>query len=60
MSEDGQDWIFINGMPMLCERKRIARQQKIETWLTLYQLKRELGLGEVEEPHISAPLDYVV
>ncbi len=59
MLKDGQDWIFVNGIPLLCEKKRIARQQKVETWLTLYQLKRELGVTETEEPHVSARLDYV-
>jgi hypothetical protein len=58
MSEENQEWIFINMIPMLCEKKRIMRQQKVETWLELYQLKRELEIAKAEQP-ISPSLGYV-
>jgi hypothetical protein len=44
VSEENLDWIFVNMIPMLCDKSRIAKQQKIETWLSLYQAVAELGL----------------
>ncbi len=44
MAEEILDWIFVNMVPMLCEKVRITKQQKIETWLSLYQTVAELGL----------------
>ncbi len=59
MPEENQDWIFVNRIPLLCEKNRIMRQQKVETWLDLYKLTRELGIAKAEQPHTTAPLDYV-
>ncbi len=44
MAEEFLDWIFVNMVPMLHEKVRIAKQQKIETWLSLYETVTELGL----------------
>jgi hypothetical protein len=30
---------------MLCERRRVAKQFQIETWLDLAQVVKELGIG---------------
>jgi len=49
VSEENLDWIFVNMIPMLCDKSRIAKQQKIETWLRLYQTVAELGLGKTED-----------
>jgi hypothetical protein len=35
-------WLFINGKPLLFERKHVARQVKIDTWLDLAELLKEL------------------
>jgi hypothetical protein len=48
VSEENLDWIFVNMVPMLCDKSRIAKQQKIETWLKLYQTVAELGLAKNE------------
>ncbi len=48
MSEENLDWIFVNMIPLLCEKARIAKQQKVETWLKLYQTVAELGLAKTE------------
>jgi hypothetical protein len=45
------DWIFVNMIPMLCAKSRIAKQQKIETWLNLAQLIRKLSLQQKTEKH---------
>jgi len=59
MSEESQEWIFVNRIPLLCEKERIMRQQKVETWLDLYQLARELKISIEESPRENAPLSYV-
>ncbi|HTY75136.1 MAG TPA: hypothetical protein VMD05_06180 [Candidatus Nanoarchaeia archaeon] len=59
MSEENQDWIFVNRIPLLCEKKRIMRQQKVETWLDLYQLMRELEISKTDLQQLNPPLSYV-
>ena len=60
MAEENLDWIFINRIPLLCEKARIAKQQKIETWLNLHQLAKKLKLLEKTRPQSVAPINYVV
>jgi len=60
LAEENLDWIFINRVPMLCEKTRIAKQQKIETWLNLHQLAKKLKLLEKTRPQSVAPINYVV
>jgi hypothetical protein len=61
LSQEDYDWIFVGKVPMLCEKKNIQKQQKIETWLNLYQLNRELGeaIAEAEKGKIHHPINYV-
>jgi hypothetical protein len=59
MSEENQEWIFVNRVPLLCEKNRIMRQQKVETWLDLYQLTREIEAATAEQPPAHVQLDYV-
>ena len=59
MTEEN-DWIFVNMVPMLCAKTRIAKQQKVETWLNLYQLAKNLGLEKTELQNPSASMSYVV
>lgn len=49
LAEENLDWIFVNMIPMLCDKTRIGKQQKIETWLSLYQLVEDLGLQKPQE-----------
>ncbi|HEX9262514.1 MAG TPA: hypothetical protein VF893_08310 [Candidatus Bathyarchaeia archaeon] len=60
MTEETLDWIFVNMVPLLCDKTRIAKQQKIETWLNLYQLVEKLGLLIKENERATAPLSYVI
>ena len=60
MSEENFEWIFVNMVPLLCEKVRIAKQEKVETWLNLYQLAKNLGLEKAELQNPSAPMSYVV
>ena len=59
VSEESLDWIFVNMIPMLCDKNRIAKQHKIETWLSLYQAVAELGLQKSEN-QVDPRSEYVV
>ena len=60
MSEENYGWLFVDVIPLLCDKKRVARQMKIETWLDLYQLTAELGVQKPEKHIVDAAIDYVV
>jgi hypothetical protein len=54
-------WLFVNTIPLLYEEKKIERQSKIETWLDLYQLARELNIQKPENQNDgNAPMNYVI
>jgi hypothetical protein len=54
-------WLFVNTIPLLVEEKKIERQSKIETWLNLYQITRELNIPEPEKRNgTNAPMNYVI
>ena len=59
MTEEN-DWIFVNMVPMLCAKTRIAKQQKIETWLNLAQLIRKLSLQETKKHEPKTSIKYVI
>ncbi len=46
MKEDTYGWLFVDKTPLLCKKKNVDRQQKIETWLNLYQLTKALGINQ--------------
>jgi hypothetical protein len=59
--QEAYSWLFVDTVPLLYEEKNIERQNKVETWLDLYQLTREL---EVHDPgkrhHGKPPINYVI
>jgi hypothetical protein len=57
--EELYSWLFVNTIPLLYEEKKIERQSKIETWLNLYQLTRELNIQQSEPKEASSPINYV-
>jgi hypothetical protein len=59
--EELYSWLFVNTIPLLYEEKKIERQSKIETWLDLYQLTRELNIQKTENQNrANAPMNYVI
>ncbi len=51
----------MNAIPLLYEEKKIERQSKIEAWLDLYQLTRELDIQKSENQNGGkAPMSYVI
>ena len=57
--EELYGWLFVTQVPILCEEKKLERQQKIETWLNLYQITRELGIDKNGQSSAPAPINYV-
>jgi hypothetical protein len=58
--EELYGWLFVTTVPLLCEEKKLERQQKIETWLNLYQITRELGIDKTENGYSpNSPINYV-
>jgi hypothetical protein len=54
-------WMFVDRIPLLYEKRRVARQLQIETWLDLSQLVKELGIEKTEENkrNTNATLGYI-
>jgi len=55
-------WIFVDKVPLLYERRRVAKQLQVETWLQLSQLVKELNTNDLggEKPKSKAANGYVV
>ncbi len=58
--KEENDWIFVNMVPILCAKSRIAKQQKIETWLKLEELIRKLSLQKTKEHGPKTSIKYVI
>ena len=54
-------WIFVDHVPLLYEKRRVARQLQVETWLDLSQLVKELGIEKPEEnkQNANSTLSYI-
>lgn len=55
-------WLFVDFIPLLYEKKRVAKQLQIETWLDLSQLLKELGIENNHEKKKNAisRLNYII
>lgn len=61
MAEENCGWLFVDTVPLLYDKKRVARQMQIETWLDLYQLTKELNIVKIENQNgTSAAINYVI
>jgi hypothetical protein len=58
--EELYSWLFVDTIPLLYEEKKIERQSKIETWLNLYQIARELNIHKTENNGANIPINYVI
>jgi hypothetical protein len=47
--DDAFGWLFVDSKPLLYERKRVARQSQVETWLDLAQVLKELGIEKTAQ-----------
>jgi hypothetical protein len=48
VAEESYGWLFVDTVPLLHDKRRVERRMKIETWLDLYQLVKELNIGKIE------------
>jgi len=54
-------WLFVDVVPLLYDKKKVERQLKVEEWLDLYQLTRELGIANVAEASSRrSAINYVI
>jgi hypothetical protein len=61
LAEENYGWLFVDTIPLLCEKKKVARQLQIETWLDLYQLTKELNIVKLDNSSgANAPINYVI
>jgi hypothetical protein len=51
-------YLFIAGVPFVYSKRNIEKQQKIETWLTLYQLTEDLKTAKHQLEAAAIP-DYI-
>jgi hypothetical protein len=51
--------LFIGRVPFVYSKRNIERQQKIETWLTLYKLKEDLKVVKKELAPQAATPSYI-
>jgi len=55
-------WVFVDNVPLLYDKRRVARQLQVETWLQLSQLVKELKIEElgIGKSLTQSTRDYVV
>ena len=47
-------------VPLLYDKRKVARQLQVETWLDLYQLTKELNIEKIENHNANATMNYVI
>jgi hypothetical protein len=55
-------WLFVDNVPLLYDRRRVARQLQVETWLYLAQLVDEVKTENcgINRSNAQPVQDYVV
>jgi hypothetical protein len=41
-------WVFVDNVPLIYDRRRVARQLQVETWLELSSLVKELKIEDLD------------
>jgi len=60
VAEENYGWLFVDTIPLLYDKRKVARQLQIETWLDLYQLTKELNIEKIENHGANATINYVI
>jgi hypothetical protein len=60
LAEETFGWLFVDFVPLLYDKKRVARQLQVETWLNLTQLVKELGIENLQKRNSQAPMSYII
>jgi len=55
-------WLFVDFIPLLYEKRKVARQLQIEMWLDLSQLVKELGIEKIDKSKLTShsAISYIV
>ena len=53
-------WLFVENVPLLYDKERVARQLKVETWLDLAQVLKELKDEDIDKKSPQQVINYVV
>ena len=55
-------WLFVNSVPLLYDKRRVAKQYKVEMWLDLAQIVKELGIESLKEnqQNTASAVNYIV
>jgi len=53
-------WLFVENVPLLYDKEKVARLLKVETWLDLTQLLKELKDEDTDKKSPQQVIDYVV
>jgi hypothetical protein len=53
-------WLFVENVPLLFDKERVSRQLKVETWLDLSQLLREIENEDTDKKSPQRVINYVV
>lgn len=55
-------WLFVNSVPLLYDKRRVARQYQVEMWLDLAQVVKELGIENLKENqrNTASAVNYIV
>ena len=49
LAEEAFNWLFVDFIPLLYEKRKVARQFQIEMWLDLTQLVKELNIEKTKK-----------
>jgi len=61
MAEEAYGWLFIDNIPLLYDKKKVARQFQVEMWLDLTQLVKELGIEKLEnKQNTNSATNYII
>ena len=55
-------WLFVNSVPLLYDKRRVAKQYQVEMWLDLTQLVKELGIEKPKDSrgNAASATNYIV
>jgi hypothetical protein len=53
-------WVFVENVPLLFDKERVTRQLKVETWLDLAQLLKEIKNEDTDKKSPQSVINYVV
>ena len=49
-------WVFVDNVPLIYDRRRVARQLQVETWLELSSLVKDLKIEDLDPEKRRAQL----